>query len=308
MCRVLMYRGQPVLIDHLLYQPDNSLIKQTHSAVMLDMLNLAGFGLVAWVPDSYRPQEPFSYRTPHIPIFDRNLKSMAEKLCVSTMIAHVRGVPYNEKVSLGEQNAHPFQFPGVRLALAHNGDLAEFSRMRYSLLAHIKPGLAQMIRGNTDSEWMYAVFLSQFSDPAAPQDPPQILLAVEAMLRIVRDVRRAYGIKLCSPTNLFISDGEHLVAVRYTFDFGCYDPADANTIRQSTHAFLSLWYTTGRDYGLHDGEWKMVGGHQLADSVLIASEPLTRDTSTWLEVPEYSACTVVQHHGRQRLQVKYLDV
>ena len=308
MCRVVMYLGKPVLVDNLLYQPDNSLIKQTHSKLMLEMLNLAGFGMVAWDPTSHRPHEPFSYRSPHIPIFDRNLKTLAEKLRVSAMIAHVRGVPYNEKVTLGEQNAHPFQFPGMRLALAHNGDLFDFNKMRFALLQHIKPEIAQMIRGNTDSEWIYALLLSQFGNPAAPQDSEQIMIAVEQTLRIIRDVRHAHGIRICSPANLFISDGEHLVAVRYTFDFGCYDAADAETVRGSTHAFLSLWYTTGRDYGFHDGEWKMVGGFRMADSVLIASEPLTRDTSTWLEVPEYSACTVVEHSGRQRLRIKYLDV
>ena len=32
----------------------------------------------------------------------------------------------------------------------------------------------------------------------------------------------------------------------------------------------------------------MVGGDETADSLIIASEPLTHDTTTWLEVPEYS--------------------
>ena len=32
----------------------------------------------------------------------------------------------------------------------------------------------------------------------------------------------------------------------------------------------------------------MVGGRESASAMLLASEPLTRDESTWLEVPEYS--------------------
>jgi len=31
-----------------------------------------------------------------------------------------------------------------------------------------------------------------------------------------------------------------------------------------------------------------VGGADLADSFLLASEPLTTDVSTWVELPEYS--------------------
>ena len=37
--------------------------------------------------------------------------------------------------------------------------------------------------------------------------------------------------------------------------------------------YLSLWHTSGREYGFYDDEWKMIGGAGSADSVIIASEP-----------------------------------
>ena len=40
MCRILSYLGSPVLLDHLLYAPDSSLLNQTTAAQMLSMLNL----------------------------------------------------------------------------------------------------------------------------------------------------------------------------------------------------------------------------------------------------------------------------
>jgi predicted glutamine amidotransferase len=54
MCRALVYLGEPVLLDHLLYQPDSSLVKQSYMPRMLRMLNLAGFGMMAW--DRTAPQ------------------------------------------------------------------------------------------------------------------------------------------------------------------------------------------------------------------------------------------------------------
>ena len=48
MCRVLMYNGDAVRLDDLLYQPNNSLVKQAYDPQMLDALSLAGFGLLAW--------------------------------------------------------------------------------------------------------------------------------------------------------------------------------------------------------------------------------------------------------------------
>ena len=62
-----------------------------------------------------------------------------------------------------------------------------------------------------------------------------------------------------------------------------------------------------RDYGLHDGEWKMTGGADTADSIMIASEPLTRDISTWLEVPEYSMIYADTRSGRPTVEIHYLD-
>jgi len=36
----------------------------------------------------------------------------------------------------------------------------------------------------------------------------------------------------------------------------------------------------------------MVGGRKAADAIIIASEPLSLDTSTWVEVPEYQLLAV----------------
>ena len=82
-----------------------------------------------------------------------------------------------------------------------------------------------------------------------------------------------------------------MLGVRYCFDFGCYAKERPEGVmnQEANLSYLSLWYTTGKDFGLHDGEWKMVGGEETATSLLIASEPLTKDTTFWSEVPEYSA-------------------
>ena len=111
---------------------------------------------------------------------------------------------------------------------------------------------------------------------------------LERTLDIMCDARAKLGIGVSSSLNLFIADGTQLAAVRYCFDFGCYPTEDAARLHEVDLGYLSLWYTAGRDYGLHDGEWKMTGGSENATSILIASEPLTRDTAAWVEVPEYS--------------------
>jgi glutamine amidotransferase len=76
-----------------------------------------------------------------------------------------------------------------------------------------------------------------------------------------------------------------VVATRFSFDYGWYPPEDS--MLETDLPFVSLWYTTGGEYTDRDGDWQMTAGDP-PRSVIIASEPLTTDSSTWLEVPEYS--------------------
>lgn len=295
MCRALLYLGEPVPLDTLLYRPDNALVKQAYMPTMLHMLNLAGFGMRAWDSTSHRPDLPYSYASPTLPIFDRNLKQLSEKVRASCVLAHVRGVSYSTASVISSENTHPFSFPGYRIAMAHNGDLHGFKDMKRHLVAHVRPELLPHILGTTDSEWIYALMLSQLQDPSGPMDQQEILHAVERMLGIVRDIRVREGIATSSSVNLFITDGQQIAAVRYCFDFGCYDTGDPRGVHESSLNYLSLWYTLGREYGYRDGDWKMTGGSDSANTIMIASEPLTRDTTAWLEVPEYSMiCTTVR--------------
>ena len=306
MCRALLYLGQPVLLDNLLFQPDSALVRQSYMPKMLHLLNLAGFGMRAWDPASREPEVPFSYASDALPVFDRNLKGLAEKIAASCVLAHVRGVPYNTRVEIAEQNVHPFQFPGVPLALAHNGDLARFSEMKPLLARHVKPEFARQVRGSTDSEWIYALVVSALKNPEKRPSGEELHQALQRTLEILRETRSQLGIALASPINLFLTDGTQLAAARYCFDFGCY-PEDPAEFVAGHLAYYSLWYTVGRDYGLHDGEWKMTGGSDSANSVLIASEPLTRDTNAWVEVPEYSMLHAAVRKDRPVVTIRELD-
>jgi len=284
MCRVLAYLGEPILLDDLLYQPDVSFVNQTHQAVLLHRLNLAGCGLLAWDSRSEAPETPYTYRTTGLAIYDRNLRSLARKIRATALLAHLRGVAYDSGAAIGEQNLHPFLFDGVRLALAHNGQLARFEETRYALLPYMKPELVKQVRGSTDSEWFYALLLSQLDDPSADLSALDIARGVEAALRVVKTVRDQLGIRTFSPMNLFLSDGNDLVAACFTFDQGNYEGM-RDDFHPPEEEALRIWYTTGHSYGLHGGEWKMLDAGADASSCIVASEPLTRDRSTWSMVP-----------------------
>ncbi len=306
MCRILGYLGEPIDLAHVLYETDSSLVRQSYSPrMMAGFLNLAGFGMVAWDPRSVRCDDPFSYRVTTLPAFDRNLRALSGKLAPTCLIAHVRGVSHSPREVIAETNVHPFRFPGARVSLAHNGHLREFGRMRYGLLADIRPEIARLIQGTTDSEWIYALVLSQLDDPWGVPGADEMGAAVQSALRILRDARAREGIDTSSPVNLCLATGDAIVATRFSFDYGWYP--DDDTLLETDLPYVSLWYTVGGEYVERDGSSAMVAGEGLR-SLLIASEPLTVDISTWLEVPEYSMLTASRVEGRLEFETLDLDV
>src|SRR5260221_10890461 len=113
MCRAVLYLGQPILLDNLLFQPDSALVRQSYMPKMLHMLNLAGFGMRAWDPGSRDPATPFAYASDSLPVFDRNLKSLAGKVAAGCVLAHVAGVADKTQVQNPQQTAPLLQFSGV---------------------------------------------------------------------------------------------------------------------------------------------------------------------------------------------------
>src|SRR5438874_10482045 len=215
MCRILAYLGEPLPAQNLLFDTDNSLVTQSYSPRMMNtFLNLAGFGMRAWNPASLRPEEPLSYRTTTLPSFDRNLRSLSSQLAPTCLVAHVRGVTYSDEAVVADTNLHPFHFAGARVVLAHNGHLRQFPRMRYALVEHVRPALAQRIEGTTDSEWIYALVRSELDNPYGLPETRELADAMTNTLRILRKVRVAHGIDTSSPVNLFVSTGRAVVATR----------------------------------------------------------------------------------------------
>lgn len=303
MCRVMSYLGQSILCEELLYKPDNSLIKQSYSPKLMPhmMLNLAGFGLAAWDHLFPKSSLPYLYRIHSLPFYDENLRNIAAKIKSNCLIAHIRGVEYSEKNVVSNQNVHPFLFANTEIAFAHNGSLAGFEDIRFTMAKYMKQEFKKQIKGTTDSEWMYALFLSQLPENEKA-DINMVFDGVLGLIDILKFIRKKQQITISSPLNFFISNGSFLVATRYVLDYGHYTLKDYLSPHMIYH---SLWYTYGERYGYFDGDYKMKIGKK-KKSIIISSEPLTQDSTTWMEVPEYSFISAYIKEGQ--VQIKSLDI
>ena len=79
-------------------------------------------------------------------------------------------------------NCHPFQYG--RWVFAHNGDIPEFPRLRPSLLEEVTPRLRRFILGDTDSETLFFIYLTQL-ERYGPLDRRHSVHDVVAALRRV---------------------------------------------------------------------------------------------------------------------------
>jgi len=262
MCRWLAYTGNAVPIETVLFRSRHSLIDQSlHSTLGATTTNGDGFGL-GWYQHPH--DIPYRYRSVHPAWNDRNLRELARAVSAPTLIAHVRAATHTP---VQETNCHPFRHR--RWLFAHNGLIRDFPLVRRDLIVAIEPGRFNAIEGSTDSEVMFCLAMT-FGLEHAP------VLALERMAGFVEASARARGIR--EPLNMTVcaSDGEQLIAVRYSSE------------RQSRSLFHSTSFRHLHELYPDDPRIAAVGD----DAYLIVSEPLVELPDAWAEVPESTAIVV----------------
>lgn len=303
MCRAILYLGNKTPIAHFVYHPDNSLIIQSYQAKQMSTIqNLAGYGIAIWNDDFIPPNKPLIYKSADLPFYNKNLYSLCNALQATAVHAHVRGVTYTTNESISYENAHPYFYSSITdLTFSHNGALFGINQMKADLTSYIKPEIFNLLQGTTDSEWVYMIFLSRLKKLKGQHSTKTIALALLETMDIIRDVRKKRKIYTVSPLNLFVTNGAFLVALRFIYDYGHF----TTEITEGLFTYHSLWYTLGREYRYQDDHYKMVG-YPDCSSILIASEPLTENTSTWVPVPEYSLLAVERKN--QQIYMTFYDV
>jgi len=118
-------------------------------------LNGDGFGVGWYAPRLSREPAVFHSVTPAWN--DRNLRELAPVVASPCVLAHVRAATPGFGVDLA--NCHPFAWH--RQLLMHNGYLNEFTRLRRRLLAPLCDEAFNLVRGSTDTEHLFAVFVDQ---------------------------------------------------------------------------------------------------------------------------------------------------
>jgi len=206
MCRLAAYTGPVIPLRRLLLEPEHSLMVQSWAPREMAeaALNADGFGF-GWYGTDGRPE---TYVNTCPMWSDVNLEALGRTLCGGLWLANVRSATPGQAVSL--DNTQPF-IDG-RFMYLHNGYIRDFTAaVRPRFHARLAPAVQAGIRGNTDSEYLFALFRQQLD--AAGREPLPALQNMLAALPELLDGRQAL-------VNIVVSDGQSLLICRHAFNDG----------------------------------------------------------------------------------------
>jgi glutamine amidotransferase len=203
MCRWVAYAGASIHLKDILFDPENSLVRQSlHARQSQQTTNGDGFG-IAWYGDQATP----GLFRDILPAWnDENLRSIAFQIRSSLFFAHVRAAT---ETAISRSNCHPFVYQNW--AFMHNGRIGDWQRLRRDIEHMIDPALFTHRQGTTDSEAIFLIALTH----GLKDDPAR------ALRRTLRDVLRTqqrHGTAEPLRFSAALTDGKTMWAFRYSSD------------------------------------------------------------------------------------------
>lgn len=251
MCRFVAYTGPATLMENLLFKADNSLVTQSKFAKMrVNPVNGDGFG-VGWFPE--HDVEPGTYVSIEPAWSNRNLLQVAAKIRTKHFFGHIRDASVGMPVS--QSNCHPFQFG--RFLWMHNGRLDKFDSIRRAIINQLSDRAFNYIKGNTDSEYAFAMFLDQINFDSQASTATMKAALYETINKIMA-LRVAADAQTNAFINFAVTNGQSMLFTRFCTKEG---------VRPA-----SLFYCVDHS------------GNESSKTITVASEPLSVDKVNWHKV------------------------
>lgn len=258
MCRIFGFRSViPSMVHRSLVEAENALCTQSRR-------HPDGWGVAYYVDGS-----PHVVKSAASALSDALFQKVSNIVSSETVIAHIRKATVGPTTIL---NSHPFQYG--RWILAHNGTIPEFDTVRAKLHALIAPRLLRFILGETDSEVIFFLFLTELSKYGKLCDAigsNEVALALRETVARVREIADTRPNVAPAALTLLVSDGTNLVATR-----------NGRQLFYSTYKSRCAERSTCKSY---EPECEAPTKSGTVNHFILSSEPLGGE-NIWLEIPE----------------------
>ncbi|MFW2373397.1 MAG: ergothioneine biosynthesis protein EgtC [Gammaproteobacteria bacterium] len=205
MCRLLSYLGPAIALSELILTPEHSLEKQAWQPRELReaKLNADGFG-IGW----YSHGSVARYRQ-SMPIWnDPNLHDLSQSIQQPLWLAMVRSA--TPGLGTHHSNTQPFSYQ--QWLFMHNGYILDFPRTARPQIRHIlNHEFEANIRGDTDSEYIFALILHFLAKSKNPIDA--IRISFDTIAELIGPERALL--------NILLTDGERIYASKHAINGLC---------------------------------------------------------------------------------------
>lgn len=240
---------------------------------------------LAWGVGFYQAGEVLMRRRPidEQPTID--VAKVAGDVRADVLIGHVRNATVG---SLRTENTHPFRFR--QWLFAQTGTLPSFVAIRDRLVSSVPPFLASSIRGESDAEVLFYVFLSFLHDAGRLNEgipePAHVREALRSCVAVVDALSSEVG-GTPAKVNVLISNGEHIFGLRRGAEMGYRVLAGRGDAEALIGDDLQLRQRTPELERMH---FALVASDFEDDEFLAASSPAAQ--SRWKLVPDRAIVTL----------------
>jgi glutamine amidotransferase len=173
---------------------------------------------LGWGIGFYQAGEVLLRRRPIDERAEIDVASLAKDLRADVLIGHVRAATVG---NLRTENTHPFRYR--QWLFAHTGTVDGYGRLRDRVSESLPEFLRRNVRGDTDSELLFHLFLSFLHDAGqlggGHVDPEATRAALRATLSLIDRLRAEDG-GSNHDMNMLVTDGEHMVAMHHSATMG----------------------------------------------------------------------------------------
>jgi glutamine amidotransferase len=258
MCRLFGFRSViQSQVHRSLVDADNALAFQSQN-------HPDGWGVAFYVDGS-----PHLTKSASTALHDALFKRVSGIVASETVVAHIRKATVGGNSVL---NTHPFQHG--KWVFAHNGEIPKFDRCRDAIDAEIAPRLRRFILGDTDSERIFFLFLTQLAQhgPLTQRmSVDEVMDALESSTKLIRKLADGPDAPEPCSLNLLATDGTSLVAIQGGKALYWSTYKERCSERDTCPFFASSCEATSKD--------------GFVNHLVVSSEPLSGE-NIWLEMEQ----------------------